>query len=113
MWEEVKNKTDFIWHDGNSSQGVLQELPWGSITAAHSNGSIATSHPSHTDPAGARGSGIIPGGIAAALFISFLLVLYAMLWKCMVTTPRRREKKKKKKKKKKRSKGHEQKQLVC
>ncbi|XP_064164662.1 uncharacterized protein sb:cb288 isoform X2 [Anguilla rostrata] len=110
MWEEVKNKTDFIWHGGNFSQGVPQELPWGSVTAAHSNGSTATSHPSHTDPGGARGSGIIPGAIAAAVFISFLLLLYAVLWKCMLTTPRRREKKKKKKK---RCKGREQRQMVC
>ncbi|KAJ8261105.1 hypothetical protein COCON_G00168280 [Conger conger] len=109
MWEEVKNKTDFIGHGGNSSRGVLQELPWSSSTAVHSNGSVATSHPSHTDPGDARGSGIIPGAIAAAVFISFLLVLYAVLWKCMVTTPRRREKKKKKR----RSRGREQKQLVC
>ncbi|KAJ8400103.1 hypothetical protein AAFF_G00401420 [Aldrovandia affinis] len=107
MWEELKNNSDLIWHDGNSSQEVLQELPWGSVIAADRNGSTSTSHPSHTDPTAGRGSGIIPGAMAAAVFISFLLVLYAVLWKCMGSSPQRREKRKK------RSKSREQAQLVC
>ncbi|XP_043542726.1 uncharacterized protein sb:cb288, partial [Chiloscyllium plagiosum] len=31
----------------------------------------------------ARQSGVAPGFAAAAIFISFLLALYAVLWKCM------------------------------
>ncbi len=34
---------------------------------------------------------VFAGAIAAALFISFLLALYAVLWKCMVTQPKRYE----------------------
>ncbi|XP_029460052.1 uncharacterized protein LOC115092844 isoform X3 [Rhinatrema bivittatum] len=37
----------------------------------------------------AQKSGIVPGIIAAAIFISFLLCLYAILWKCMVYAPKR------------------------
>ncbi|KAG7480788.1 hypothetical protein MATL_G00059880 [Megalops atlanticus] len=94
MWNELKNKTDFLWHNGNTSLGVISEQPLVSFTTAQSNGSTPTPHPTHTDVPLDRGSGIIPGGIAAAVFISFLLALYAVLWKCMVTPPRRKEKKK-------------------
>ncbi|KAG7476865.1 hypothetical protein MATL_G00087320 [Megalops atlanticus] len=106
MRAEVKNKTDFSWHEGNSSQETLQEWPRASSPAAHGNGSTATPHPSHTNHTLTRGSGIVPGAIAAAVFIGFLLVLYALLWKCMVKAPRRKEKTK-------RSKGRDLKQLVC
>lgn len=37
-------------------------------------------------------SGIVPGIIAASLFISLLLCLYAILWKCMVSMPKRQMK---------------------
>ncbi|CAJ0943405.1 unnamed protein product [Ranitomeya imitator] len=32
-------------------------------------------------------SGLVPGLIAAGIFIMFLLCLYAILWKCMVSPP--------------------------
>ncbi|KAI1882562.1 hypothetical protein AGOR_G00252030 [Albula goreensis] len=105
MWVEIKNKTDFDWDDRNSSQGFVPGQAWGSLTTAQRN---ATSHPSHPDPAAGRGSGILPGGLAAAVFISFLLVLYAILWKCMVTSPKRGQKKRRWK-----SGEQKQKQLVC
>ncbi|XP_072410474.1 uncharacterized protein [Chiloscyllium punctatum] len=37
----------------------------------------------------ARQSGVAPGFAAAAIFIGFLLVLYAVLWKCMSSKVRR------------------------
>ncbi|XP_077325801.1 uncharacterized protein LOC143960776 isoform X3 [Lithobates pipiens] len=44
-------------------------------------------------PAGPT-SGLIPGLIAAGIFITFLLCLYAILWKCMVSPPNNRKRKK-------------------
>ncbi|XP_073323055.1 uncharacterized protein [Pagrus major] len=38
-------------------------------------------------------SGIIPGAIAATLFIAFILALYTVLWKCMVSPPQRKHSK--------------------
>ncbi|KAG9488784.1 hypothetical protein GDO78_005006 [Eleutherodactylus coqui] len=38
-------------------------------------------------------SGLIPGLIAAGIFIMFLLCLYAILWKCMVSRPQKKQKK--------------------
>ncbi|XP_041855250.1 uncharacterized protein sb:cb288 [Melanotaenia boesemani] len=38
-------------------------------------------------------SGIIPGAIAATVFIAFLLALYAVLWKCMMSPPQRKRSK--------------------
>ncbi|XP_041089571.1 uncharacterized protein sb:cb288 [Polyodon spathula] len=38
-----------------------------------------------------RGNGIVPGGIAAAVFIALLLGLYTILWKCMGTAPKRKQ----------------------
>ncbi|KAM4036310.1 uncharacterized protein ACNLHF_015226 [Anomaloglossus baeobatrachus] len=38
-------------------------------------------------------SGLIPGLIAAGIFIMFLLCLYAILWKCMVSPPHKKRKK--------------------
>lgn len=32
---------------------------------------------------------VLLGAIAASVFIAFLLVLYAVLWKCMVSPPQR------------------------
>ncbi|XP_014344419.1 uncharacterized protein SB:CB288 [Latimeria chalumnae] len=40
-----------------------------------------------------RESGIIPGIIAASIFICLLLGLYTILWKCMVAAPKRQRKK--------------------
>ncbi|KAM8865868.1 uncharacterized protein ACB058_006994 [Synchiropus picturatus] len=53
----------------------------------------ATSLPSTTEDSSAVGNGIIPGTIAAAVFIIFLLSLYAVLWRCMLSPPPRKQKK--------------------
>ncbi|XP_065805051.1 uncharacterized protein sb:cb288 isoform X2 [Labrus bergylta] len=53
----------------------------------------ASTRPSHTEESLTRTSGIIPGAIAATLFIAFLLALYAVLWKCMVSPPQRKHRK--------------------
>ncbi|KAG8574527.1 hypothetical protein GDO81_009217 [Engystomops pustulosus] len=37
----------------------------------------------------AHASGLVPGLIAAGIFIMFLLCLYAILWKCMVSAPQK------------------------
>ncbi|AWP07433.1 putative synaptobrevin -like YKT6 [Scophthalmus maximus] len=58
------------------------------------NGSTAAvTHPSCTEGSFTRSSGIIPGAIAATVFIAFLLALYAVLWKCMVSPPQRKHSK--------------------
>ncbi|XP_069038501.1 uncharacterized protein [Lepisosteus oculatus] len=98
MPEESNNWT-LVKTEGNLVQSVLQDLAWDALSGAHTNGSTPAMQFPHTQPtAGSevvRGSGIIPGGIAAAVFISFLLALYAVLWKCMVAAPKRHEKKRK------------------
>ncbi|KAL4609544.1 hypothetical protein GN956_G23891 [Arapaima gigas] len=102
MWMDVKNQTELLQLHRSSSQNAVSQLMGASVP----NGSTASPHPSQTAPPVDRGSGIIPGGIAAAVFISFLLALYAMLWKCMGSAPKRKDKKKK-------PKAHEQTELVC
>ncbi|KAG8441014.1 hypothetical protein GDO86_006667 [Hymenochirus boettgeri] len=42
-------------------------------------------------------SGLVPGLIAATIFIAFLLCLYTILWKCMVSHSNRKGKRTKKK----------------
>ncbi|XP_034152595.1 uncharacterized protein sb:cb288 isoform X2 [Esox lucius] len=91
MWSEVKNHTKIVFRGGNTSEGAVPIHPWVHSTKQHSNGSqssTANPPPSHMDPL-ARGSGIIPGAIAAAVFIGFILALYTVLWKCMVSPPQR------------------------
>ncbi|XP_051279681.1 uncharacterized protein sb:cb288 isoform X1 [Dicentrarchus labrax] len=53
----------------------------------------AATRPSQTDDSLTKSSGIIPGAIAATVFIAFLLALYAVLWKCMVSPPQRKHSK--------------------
>ncbi|TWW60114.1 hypothetical protein D4764_05G0002040 [Takifugu flavidus] len=72
---------------------VLHTLP-----PRNDSGAAAT-QPSWTDDSGPS-SGIVPGAIAATVFIIFLLALYAVLWKCMVSPPKR-------KKRKTRGRGHQ------
>ncbi|KAL0979151.1 hypothetical protein UPYG_G00181380 [Umbra pygmaea] len=91
MWTEVKNQTKIVFREGNTSEKTDPTHTWVLSSAQQSNGSqgsTAIPYPAHTEPM-ARGSGIIPGAIAAALFISFLLALYTVLWKCMVSPPQR------------------------
>ncbi|XP_066570449.1 uncharacterized protein LOC136759381 isoform X2 [Amia ocellicauda] len=78
----------------NLTQGEPQHQPWTALPRGHRNGSTVPPRPALTGlPADkdsqAPGSGIIPGAIAAALFITFLLALYTVLWKCMVSAPLR------------------------
>ncbi|XP_002932594.1 uncharacterized protein LOC100496891 [Xenopus tropicalis] len=42
-------------------------------------------------------SGLVPGLIAATIFIMFLLCLYAILWRCMVSQANRHNKRHRKK----------------
>ncbi|CAG07820.1 unnamed protein product [Tetraodon nigroviridis] len=97
MRTEVKNKSG-----ANSSEmgdpDVLRLQVLHTPQLANDSGTAATQAP-WTDVA-LTSSGIIPGAIAATVFIIFLLLLYAVLWKCMVSPPKR-------KKKKKRVRGHQ------
>ncbi|XP_068167196.1 uncharacterized protein sb:cb288 [Antennarius striatus] len=57
------------------------------------NASSGSTLPSHTEDSLTWSSGIIPGAIAAAVFIAFILALYTVLWKCMVSPPQRKKSK--------------------
>ncbi|XP_002663231.1 uncharacterized protein sb:cb288 [Danio rerio] len=70
------------------------------------NGSVTGGKPPLADTPVSRQSGIIPGAIAAAVFIAFLLALYTVLWKCMISPPKRR-------KKRASLRAHEQRSLTC
>ncbi|XP_059193695.1 uncharacterized protein sb:cb288 isoform X3 [Centropristis striata] len=59
----------------------------------HEGSTAAATHPSGTEDSSTSSSGIIPGAIAATVFIAFLLGLYAILWKCMVSPPPRKHSK--------------------
>ncbi|XP_070761068.1 uncharacterized protein [Enoplosus armatus] len=96
MWTEVKNKNKTVINNANSSKMVDPDLRTRQLL--HSvqliNGSTAAAtHPSGTEDSLTRSSGIIPGAIAATVFIAFLLALYAVLWKCMVSPPQRKHSK--------------------
>ncbi|XP_041642425.1 uncharacterized protein sb:cb288 isoform X2 [Cheilinus undulatus] len=96
MWTGVENKSRTLTRDGNSSKMVDPDLrTWQLLhTLPQRNGSTAAStHSSHSEDSLTRNSGIIPGAIAATLFIAFLLALYAVLWKCMVSPPQRKHRK--------------------
>lgn len=56
---------------------------WKSPTYFTNNSTILSGH----------ASGLVPGLIAAGIFIMFLLCLYAILWKCMVSPPQKKRKK--------------------
>ncbi|KAG7489737.1 hypothetical protein JOB18_019180 [Solea senegalensis] len=91
MWTEVKNNSD----TRNSSKMVDPDLPRQLLHAVQQrNGSTtAVTHPSSTEEPLTQSSGIIPGLIAATVFIALLLALYAVLWKCMVSPPQRKHSK--------------------
>ncbi|XP_070821226.1 uncharacterized protein [Chaetodon trifascialis] len=95
MWTEVKNKSMAAF-SGNSSEMVDPDLLTRQLshTVQQKNGSTAAAtRPSHTEQSLSRSSGIIPGAIAATVFIAFFLALYAVLWKCMVSPPQRKHSK--------------------
>ncbi|XP_078522885.1 uncharacterized protein LOC144791938 [Lissotriton helveticus] len=77
------NLTDIPLFD-STTKSTLDGHKVSFVTSAVST-NMNTSYP--TPP-----SGIVPGIIAASLFISFLLCLYAILWKCMVSMPKRQMK---------------------
>ncbi|XP_033852593.2 uncharacterized protein LOC117397817 [Acipenser ruthenus] len=78
----------------NLSQNVPQDLTqqeFGS-RGIHNDSTLFTwTEPPRGRGVTERGNGIVPGGIAAAVFIGLLLGLYAILWKCMVTAPKRKQ----------------------
>ncbi|XP_049341883.1 uncharacterized protein sb:cb288 isoform X1 [Astyanax mexicanus] len=94
MWMELKNRTSTVYdelRDGNLSQVHFPGPSQASLTNLLRNGSTVASPAPLTETP--KRSGIIPGSIAAALFISFILALYTVLWKCMVSPPRRGKRK--------------------
>ncbi|XP_041793520.1 uncharacterized protein sb:cb288 [Chelmon rostratus] len=96
MWTEVKNKSMTAVSEGNSSKMVDLDLLTGQLshTVQQRNGSTAAAtRPSRTEESLTATSGIIPGAIAATVFIAFFLALYAVLWKCMVSPPQRKHSK--------------------
>ncbi|KAM3610506.1 uncharacterized protein V6R79_004876 [Siganus canaliculatus] len=97
MWTEMKNNSRTVISDGNSSRMVDLDLLSRQLlhTDHQINGSAAAAAAasSRTDDSLSTSSGIIPGAIAAAVFIAFLLGLYAVLWKCMVSPPQRKHSK--------------------
>uniref|UniRef100_UPI0037E8C0AF uncharacterized protein isoform X1 n=1 Tax=Semicossyphus pulcher TaxID=241346 RepID=UPI0037E8C0AF len=102
MWTEVKNKSKTVINNSNNSKNVLLNFQmvdpdlrtWQLLHTVQGNASTAAAtRPSHTEDSLSRSSGIIPGAIAATVFIAFLLGLYAILWKCMVSPPQRKHSK--------------------
>ncbi|XP_068422365.1 uncharacterized protein sb:cb288 [Clinocottus analis] len=94
MWTEVRNKSHTDTGDGNSSEMVDPDVTLQLFHSVQlSNDSTAAARPSGPDDSVPSGSGIVPGAIAAAVFIALLLALYAVLWRCMVAPPRRKHSK--------------------
>ncbi|XP_069379576.1 uncharacterized protein [Paralichthys olivaceus] len=96
MWTEEKNRSESVTTaDTNSSKMVDPDLTGQLFQAVQQrNGSAAAvTLPSFTEDSVTSSSGIIPGAIAATVFITLLLALYAVLWKCMVSPPQRKHSK--------------------
>ncbi|MCJ8735370.1 hypothetical protein PDJAM_G00246050 [Pangasius djambal] len=79
-----------VLQHGNLSQVIPPAPAWLPLTS-HRNGSLVASPAPITERP--KHSGIIPGMIAAGIFIILLLALYAILWKCMVSPPKRGKRK--------------------
>ncbi|KAF7694920.1 uncharacterized protein sb:cb288 [Silurus meridionalis] len=79
-----------VLQHGNLSQVIPPAPAWLPLTS-HRNGSLMASPATITERP--KRSGIVPGVIAAGIFICFLLALYTALWKCMVSPPRRGKRK--------------------
>lgn len=95
MWTEVNNRSRAVIGDGNRSKMVepdLREQLLHTVQQRNVSAAAAT-HPSHGEDSLAKSGGIIPGAIAATVFIAFILALYAVLWKCMVSPPQRKHSK--------------------
>ncbi|XP_061586058.1 uncharacterized protein sb:cb288 [Cololabis saira] len=97
MWTMVKNGSTAVIENETSSKMVDPVVGEQLLhTAQHRPVQVstaATTRPSYTEESSARSSGIIPGAIAAAVFIALLLGLYAVLWKCMTSSQQRKHKK--------------------
>nr|XP_057926980.1 uncharacterized protein sb:cb288 [Doryrhamphus excisus] len=92
MWTETQNNSKLISSSVNTSRMGDPDLTWQALQVLQRNGSTAAA----ARPSSAEddvNNGIIPGAIAAALFIVLLLGLYAVLWKCMVSPPQRKRRK--------------------
>ncbi|XP_050931198.1 uncharacterized protein sb:cb288 isoform X1 [Lates calcarifer] len=94
-WTELKNKSETIINSGKSSKMVDPDVTRQLLHAVQqiNDSTTAATRPSRTEGSLTRNSGIIPGAIAATVFIAFLLALYAVLWKCMVSPPQRKHSK--------------------
>ncbi|KAF3695558.1 hypothetical protein EXN66_Car011234 [Channa argus] len=95
MWTEAKNRSSTVNTDGNSSKidtGVTRQL-FNSYLQTNGSATAATRPSGSESPVTKQSSGIIPGAIAATVFIAFILALYAVLWKCMVSPPQRKHSK--------------------
>ncbi|KAL7827291.1 hypothetical protein SRHO_G00330090, partial [Serrasalmus rhombeus] len=95
MWTDLRNRSTTLsdqLRDANLSQ-VIFPAPSQAPLASHRNGSTVASPAPLTESPVPKRSGIIPGAIAAALFIGFILALYTVLWKCMVSPPKRGKRK--------------------
>ncbi|XP_072289492.1 uncharacterized protein [Eucyclogobius newberryi] len=67
----------------NVSKVVDPDLTWQSLKPVqliNAGSSAAATHPAITEESM---PGIVPALIAAGLFITFLIALYTVLWKCM------------------------------
>ncbi|XP_054587626.1 uncharacterized protein [Nothobranchius furzeri] len=86
----MENRSFVVVNESSNSQVVLGEQ----LVHQQSNVSTAAATcASCTEDPLTRTSGIIPGAIAATVFIVFLLGLYAVLWKCMMSPPQRKKRK--------------------
>ncbi|KAG7332058.1 hypothetical protein KOW79_003892 [Hemibagrus wyckioides] len=74
----------------NFSQVIPPAPAWFPLTSDRNSSLVASPAPVTEKP---RHSGIVPGLIAAGIFIILLLALYTVLWKCMVSPPRRGKRK--------------------
>ncbi|KAK2840691.1 hypothetical protein Q7C36_012270 [Tachysurus vachellii] len=82
MRTELRNNTRHT----NLSQVIPPSPAVLPITSERNSSLVASPTPVTEKP---RPSGIVPGLVAAGIFIILLLALYTALWKCMVSPPRR------------------------
>ncbi|XP_037832256.1 uncharacterized protein sb:cb288 [Kryptolebias marmoratus] len=95
MWTEMENRSTATVSKVFSSE-VVDSNPAEQLFLPVQQRNISTAAaacPSCTEDPLTRSSGIIPGAVAATVFIAFLLSLYAVLWKCMMSPPRRKKSK--------------------
>lgn len=98
MWTESDVMNRSVSSNRNVSKVDDPDLTWLRLNpvplrnAGSTAGSIAA-HNTITEDSVSGSSGIVPAIVAAALFITFLLTLYAVLWKCMVSPPQRKKSK--------------------